>query len=192
MTRMFSIIGAAVGGIAAVVALSNGAVAAQAVDGLYQAQVHVTGQEEPARSNGFALGLADVLIKLSGDPTLAADPAVATLAGNAGNLVRDFDYRDLMAGIPIHDEQGTRQRPFILTIDFDRAKVDTALRSLGREPWSAARPRVVPFVGVDYGTASYLLASDGSRGRDQRDALAAAAWRYGIPMELPNQSSLDE
>src|SRR5438105_9773008 len=95
----------------------GGAVAAEKIESLYEARVHVTGQEEPARSNGFALGLADVLVKLSGDPTLIGDAAVATLDKNAGSYVTRFDYRDLMAGIPLHDEQGTRQRPFILTID---------------------------------------------------------------------------
>jgi uncharacterized protein len=175
-----------------VLLLASSPALAAAVDGLYEAQVHVTGQEEPARSLGFASGLEDVLVKLSGDPTLVGDPAVAALGANAASLVRAFRYRDLMAGIPVHDEQGTRQRPFILTVDFDRTLVDDVLKSLGRVPWSAERPRLVVFAGVDYGTAHYLLASDGARGRDQRDAIAAAAWRYGMPMGLPNQSWLDE
>jgi hypothetical protein len=136
--------------------------------------------------------LADVLVKLSGDPALIGDPAVAALGANAGRFVRAFNYRDLMAGIPVHDEQGTRQRPFILTVDFDPPEVEAALKSLGRSIWAGERPRLVMFVGVDYGTAQYLLAGDGVHGRDQRDALTAAAWQYGIPMQLPNQSSLDE
>ena len=102
----------------------------------------------------------------------------------------DFAFRDRMAGIPVHDEQGTRDRPYDLTVRFDPAKIDAALRALGREPWSASRPRVAVFVGVDLGGATYLLASDGTRGRDQREALAEAAARYGMPMALPDQAAL--
>jgi hypothetical protein len=168
------------------------AVAAAAVPDLYRAQVHVTGQEEPARIDGFAVGLGDVLVKLSGDPSLIGDPGEAKLGATAASLVAAFRYRDLMAGIPLHDEQGTRQRPYILTIDYDRDKIDAALKSLGRAPWTADRPRLVLFVDVDNGTAPYLLTSDGPHGRDQRDALADSAWRYGVPVGLPKQTSMNE
>jgi uncharacterized protein len=98
-----------------------------------------------------------------------------------------------MAGVPVRDEQGSRDRPYDLTVSFDPAKIDAALRSLGREPWSTtSRPRLVVFLGVRIGTTSYVLASDGERGRDQRDALTAAAERLGMPMALPDQTALDE
>jgi uncharacterized protein len=32
------------------------------------------------------------------------------MAGQAGTFVADFDYHDRMGGIPVHDEQGTRDR----------------------------------------------------------------------------------
>jgi len=163
---------------------------AETVNDLYEARVHVTGEEEPNRSRGFAAGLEDVLVKLSGDPALIGDPAVAALGANAGSLVSAFHYRDLMAGIPVHDEQGTRQRPFILTIDFDPPKIDAALKSLGREAWTADRPRLVAFLAVDNGTTHYVLAADGARGRDQREAFADSAWRFGIPLALPNEAAL--
>ena len=82
-----------------------------------------------------------------------------------------------MAGIPVHDEQGTRDRPFDLTVDFIPEKIDAALRSLGREPWTAPRPRIVVFLGVQNGPTAYTLAGDGERGRDLREALAAEAGR---------------
>ncbi|HEX5080009.1 MAG TPA: DUF2066 domain-containing protein, partial [Geminicoccaceae bacterium] len=40
------------------------------------------------------------------------------------------------------------------------------------------------------GPTSYVLASDGEHGRDQREALAAAAERFGIPIALPDQAAL--
>jgi hypothetical protein len=165
--------------------------AAGSVDDLYRAQTIVTGQAEEGRARGFAVCLELVLVKVSGDQLLLGDPGVAALKGQAAAFVAAFGYRDRMAGIPIHDEQGSRDRPYDLTVSFHPAKIDAALRSLGREPWSAAsRPRLAVFFGVRIGPTSYVLASDGDRGRDQRDALTAAAERFGMPIALPDRSAL--
>ena len=160
------------------------------VNNLYQCQTIVTGQGEESRRFGFPVCLEQVLVKVSGDPRLTGDPEVAALAGQAAAFVTDFAFRDRLAGIPVHDEQGTRDRPYDLTVRFDPAKIDAALRLLGREPWSGSRPRVAVFVGVSLGETTYLLASDGTRGRDQREALAEAAARYGLPMTLPDRAAL--
>jgi uncharacterized protein len=175
--------------LAATLTLGGGAAAA-AGDDLYQAQTVVTGQGEESRGVGFADCLQQVLVKVSGDPRLGGDPRVAALARQAATLVAAFDYRDRMAGIPVHDEQGTRDRPYDLTVSFEPAKVDAALRSLGREPWRGPRPRVAVLLGVRLGTATYVLASDGARGRDQRDALAAAAGWFGLPLALPDEAAV--
>jgi uncharacterized protein len=168
----------------------GGATAAGEVDDLYQAQTIVTGQGKESRRLGFANCLEQVLVKVSGDPQLLDKPDVASMAGDAGRFVADFHYRDRMAGIPVHDEQGTRDRPYDLTVSFDPEKIDAALQTLGSEPWRASRPRMVALVAVRLGPAAYLLASDGERGRDQREALADAAERFGIPMALPDQVAL--
>jgi hypothetical protein len=176
--------------LAAMIMLGCGHASGANVDDPYQAQTIVTGQGEESRRFGFPVCLEQVLVKVSGDPRLIGDPEVAALAGQAATFVTGFAFRDLLAGIPVHDEQGTRDRPYELTVRFDPAKIDAALRSLGREPWSASRPRLVVFVGVDLAGATYLLASDGKRGRDQREALAAAAERFGMPMALPDEAAL--
>jgi len=173
----------------AVAMLGCGAAAAGPGD-LYQARTIVTGTGEESRASGFADCLAEVLVKVSGDPRLAGEPRLAAVAGKAGTLVRDFRYRDRMAGIPVHDEQGTRDRPHDLTVRFDRAKIDQALRMLGRTPWVSPRPRVAVFVAVRAGATGYMLAGDGDRGRDQRDALATAAERLGLSMVLPGETML--
>lgn len=96
------------------------------------------------------------------------------------------------ADIQVHDEQGTRDRPYDLIVAFEPAQVDAALRSLGREPWTGERPRVTALIGVHDQTTAYLLASDGERGFGQREALAAAAERRGVPIVLPSSAALAE
>jgi uncharacterized protein len=176
--------------LAATVLLGCNIASAANVGDLYEAWTIVTGQGEESRRRGFPVCLEQVLVKVSGDPRLIGDPKVAALATEAASFVTDFAFRDRMAGIPVHDEQGTRDRPYDLTVRFDSVKIDVTLRSLGREPWSAPRPRLAVFVGVEIGGTTYLLASDGKRGRDQREALAEAAARYGMPMTLPDEAAL--
>lgn len=167
----------------------NMAIAAT-VENLYQAQAITTGQTEPNRSVGFGEALTDVLVKVSGDPRLLKDPRVAAMAKNAGSFVRAFRYRDRMEGLPVHDEQGTRDRPYDLTCDFDPEKIDAALRSLGREPWSATRPRVAVFLAVRNVAASYALTQDGRGGPGQLESLRTASKRMGVPMAVPTQAAL--
>jgi hypothetical protein len=160
---------------------------AQAPDGLYTARVLTTGQGEENRPAALARGLSDVLVKVSGDAGLAGDPRVAALDPAA--FVAALDYRDLMAGIPVHDEQGTRQRPYELTITFDSRRIDAALAGLGETPWTEKRPTIAAFIAVRNGDLAYGLTRDGAHGIDQRDSLAAAAWGAGLPLVLPATAS---
>jgi hypothetical protein len=172
-------------------ALGCGGTMAAPAGELYSASAFVTGQVEPGRSKGFARCLTEVLVKVSGDPGLADDPRLAEITGRAGSLVIDFTYRDLMAGIPVHDEQGTRDRPYELTVTFNSEKVDATLRALGREPWLTARPRVALFLGVRQLATEFTLASDETRGPGMREAIASAAAGVGIPVVLPDRAALN-
>jgi uncharacterized protein len=176
--------------IALVAVTAFGRVVAAAND-LYRAQAFVTGQGETERARGFALCFEAVLVKVSGDPRLAGNPAVAAMSTQAGSFVTGFDYHDRMSGIPVHDEQGTRDRPFDLTVAFDPQKIDGALRSLGRTTWPEPRPRLAVILGVRDATASYVLSEDGDRGLGQRQSLAAVAARRGLPLVLPRSARLD-
>jgi hypothetical protein len=162
------------------------------VDDLYVGRAFVTGQGEVNRATAFASTLAEVLVKVSGDPRLFGDPRVAALAAQAGSMVAGFRYRDRLEGIPNHDEQGTRDRPYELTVGFEPARIDAVLRGLGRAPWGPARPRVAVVVVLRTAAMTAVLASDGTRGRDQRDSLLEAAQRRGVPIVLPtNAAGLD-
>lgn len=189
MDRVWKIAGS-IARLSGLLMVAHASVAAADVDDLYEAQTIVTGEREETRGPGFAECLEDALVKVSGDPRLIGDPRVAALAGQAGTFVDTFRYHDRMSGIPHHDEQGTRDRPYDLIVRFDPAKIDAALRALGREPWTASRPRVVVFLGMRNLTTSYMLTGDGDRA-NERASLAAAAGRRGLPMLLPSRAALD-
>jgi hypothetical protein len=176
--------------LAALLLLAAGPAFAQEATSLYRAVAIVTGTGEVNRRLGLALCLEEVLVKVSGDGRLAGDRRVAALGRQAATLVSKFSYRDRFAHRPINDEQGTRDRPHDLTVDFDPAKIDAELAKLGRRPWTTPRPRLVAFIAVNNGAVSYALSSDGERGGDQRESFAGAARQVAIPVTVPDQAAL--
>jgi hypothetical protein len=135
------------------------------IDPLYQANVIVTGTDMRQRPWGFAQTLRTVLVKSSGDPRLKDDPRLADLTAHADTLVLCFSYADMMAGIPLHDDQGTYDRPHKLTVTFDPAKIDAILAQFGDKPWRGTRPVIVPVILV-HGPKPppYLLNAETPRG----------------------------
>ena len=160
---------------------------AEDVPGLHEGRTIVTGQGEDNRAIGVIACFRDVLVKVSGDAGLLGR---AVPDGEAAAAVTRYDYHDRMAGLPLHDEEGTRRRPYDLTVDFDPAKVSQSLHAMGSVAWLGPRPRVVPFVAVTRDDRSFLLASDGEASYGQRDALRDAAWQAGLPVVLPDTATL--
>lgn len=173
------------------VALTCGTITtAIAVDDLYRAQTTVTGQGEANRMVGFAACLEDVLIKVSGALKLAGDPRLAPYKPRAGDFVSAHSYRDQMSGKPTRDEQGTRDRPYDLTVDFDKTKIDDLLGSLGVKPWLSRRPVLSVVAAMGQGARKYIVTSDAAQSLAPREALLAAAAKRGMSIVLPGDAAL--
>lgn len=157
---------------------------------LYRAQVVVTGQGEANRIIGFASCLEDVLIKVSGAQRLAGDRRLVAYKSNAKSLVKAFSYHDQFSGKPKRDEQGTRDRPYDLTVDFEEDKIDGVLKALGLKPWLSHRPVLAVLAEMKQGSKNYIVTADGTRSDLQRDALLAAADRRGMGIVLPSARAL--
>ncbi len=175
---------------AALAALIAYPVAAAEIDqaSLYRAQSVTSGTGEKNRAWGLAPCLEEVLVKVSGDPRLIGDPRVAEISRHAADYVTDISYRDLLNNRPPHDEQGTYDRPQYITADFDPDKIDALLASLGHRPWPLPRPAIVALLDIKpmKGDGFTLVRDgDGELAADMRVALAAAAHRTGLPLELP-------
>src|ERR1700750_617070 len=159
---------------------------AAAASELYQAQPVVSGQGEAKRIVGFAACLEDVLIKVSGALQMAGDPRLAAYKARAADFVSGYHYHDQMSGKPTHDEQGTRDRPYDLIVDFDNTKIDAVLDALAVKPWLSHRPRLAVFVEMEQGARKYVVTSDAKQTDLQRDSLLAAAARRGMSPVLPD------
>jgi hypothetical protein len=148
--------------------------------------VIVTGTDARSRPSGVAECLHRTLVKVSGDPALADDPRVDRLAPDPDALAEGLAYLDRMSDIPHRDEQGSRDRPFDLVVEFDPARIDATLAALGVSPWRAGRPALVAVLAVgERRGGQYTLAADADEGERQREALVAAAERFGMRVVLP-------
>jgi uncharacterized protein len=169
----------------AVLVLGAEGVRAAEVQGLYNAQRVVTGTVEPERTRGFRIGLTDVIVKLTGDPRLADGKRIAPLLESPHGLVQQFEYEDRMKGIPVHDEQGTRERPHYLRMRFKPDAIDAAMAALGLTKWSGDRPVLAVWLGVRTALAPYVLRAEGPNGYGQRLVIRETAARRDLPVWLP-------
>lgn len=167
--------------------------AAETVKGLYVGEAIVTGRDaDEERARGLRDALSETLIKLSGDARLAEHPQLPVLLDRAAEAVESLTYQDRLARKKLMDEQGTRQRSYLMTVLFKRDAVDQLLAALGAKPWSEERPRVLVLLGVQDMKGSYALAADGERGWGQREVFAEMARRRGLPLVLPRMGPDDQ
>ncbi len=165
--------------------LAHTAHAQQANYELYSARAIVTGTDDRMRLEGFDRCLRDVLVKVSGQSDLAGDPRVATFEPGAQALAEDFFYQDRMSDQVMHDEQGSRDRPFDLTVRFAPARIDEVLRELGATPWTGPRPPLTLAIAITRNGETYPLTADTAPDERPREAAIAAGEKYGMRVVFP-------
>lgn len=163
---------------------------AATVQELYQSQTIVTGQGEVNRRIGFKACLEAVLFRVSGDQRLPKKPGMAALRDRAGSFVAEFRYRDRLGGIPVHDEQGTHDRPHDLTCIYKPEVIDKVLASLGSKPWLGERPRLAAFLSVERGEKHFALTADDQGGEPMRESFVNAAGPLAMWIVFPQTSLL--
>ncbi|HLI11533.1 MAG TPA: DUF2066 domain-containing protein [Alphaproteobacteria bacterium] len=183
---------AASAGPARAIGMAPAPVAAAAGMGTYyQATTIVTGRDMRMRPIGFARCLRAVLVKLTGEPRLERDPRVDAFAKHADAFVDSFDYVDQMAGVPIHDDQGTSDRSYNLIVHFVPEQINRILAKLDMKVWRGARPVIVPVLAITgFDGKRYLLTYETPAGADQREAFAGEAADYGLAVRFPSAADL--
>jgi hypothetical protein len=159
-------------------------------DDIYTSVCVVTGQGPENRAKGFADCLDKVLPRISGNSRLANGPLMQTAREHAANYIEEFTYRDRLAGRPIHDEQGTHDRPFDLTCRFRKERIDDLLKRLGTRPWLARRPVLEILLTVHRGDLSYQVTAESGRDLAMREAFIAASDLTGIDVVFPSEGKL--
>lgn len=165
--------------------------ASEETQNLYRFQTVVTGTGETNRAIGFRNCLDGVLMRVSGDTRLPDNPQFLALRGRAGEFVESFHYRDRLEGVPIHDEQGTYDRPHDLTCLYKPETVDRLLAMLGSRPWVAMRPALGVVLEVQTNRKRFLLTADGEESPYMRDSFRNAADLMVMGVAFPTTVEID-
>ncbi|UTW13565.1 DUF2066 domain-containing protein [Marinobacterium rhizophilum] len=148
-------------------AISAGAVA---VPDLYRAEINASATEIQPSERQVSEGLAQVLIKLSGDTEVADREGYPLLLDQAQELLLEYAYQSTA--------DGGRQ----LRLDYDGARLDALLRELGIPGPGAQRPALLLWlVHKEAGAGEDYIAAD----HPAMQALMAQAQRRGLALQLP-------
>lgn len=153
---------------------------AQAID-LYEGEAPVAGQGEAERSAALPAAFGQMLMRLTGDPDIAFDPAARGIVSEAPRLLQSYRYRQQME---VRD--GLPQTRNWLVARFDPAQVDTALASAGIAVWLPPRPQPLVWLAIDDGSGARLL---GSSQAGAVAALSASAMQRGLSLRFPAADS---
>ena len=149
-------------------------VGATPVKDLYVVEVPVENQDREARLEALKQAFEEVLVRVTGDGSVAGNPEAEPLLRMAPSFVQRFRY--------LRPEQEDASG-WLLRVVFDGRRVERALSERGLPVWGRDRPAVLAWVAVLDGGRRYLI---GEQSHEQaREALRDEARRRGVPLMFP-------
>lgn len=145
--------------------------------GLYEGEVPVTSQDAGERASALPRALAQVFMKLTGDPRAASDPVLSSRLADAQSLLQQYRYRQ-----DVVREGGVPTPKRFLIARFDPAGVDAILAAVGVSVWPEPRPAPLVWLAIDDGRGPRLVSSAQA---DAVSALTRQARDRGMKLVFP-------
>jgi hypothetical protein len=143
---------------------------AVSVQGLFSVQIPVETRDREERLEAIKEGMRLVLVRITGDGSIAQNPEVNDVIRGAAGYVQRFSY-------------APAEENYELKIDFDETRLTKNLANRGLPVWGTERPSVLSWVVVSQGSSRFML---GERdGKKEREIMNLAAEDRGIPMIFP-------
>ncbi len=155
--------------------IAAGPLSAANVGSLYEASVSVTGQAESERGRAISDGFRQMLIKVSGQRSVLALPAVQEEFSRAASLLGSYRYETVPASAT-----DAAAGPLRLRLVFDPAGVRALLNRAGAPVWGGSRPTAYLWVARAGTPGPRLLAP----GTAPIDTLLAVAAERGMPVVI--------
>lgn len=147
--------------------LGNLPALAQPLATLHQVREPVSSQQPQERDGALQRALDVLIVRLTGDTSSPANPALTGLRSDPQQVIRTYGY-----------ESG--EQP-VLVVDFEPGSIDRALRQAGLPLWGSNRPTLLAW-WLNDGTAGSNLVGDG---QTAASALRRTAEYRGLPLQLP-------
>ncbi|WP_156968970.1 DUF2066 domain-containing protein [Arenimonas metalli] len=124
---------------------------------LYQGQVTLISQGAGERRAATARALAQVVVKLTGDPQAANHPVVRRALASAQTYVTTSDTREssdqqgntAIGGVPVYRTT--------MSFAFEPNGVDALVAAAGLKYWGGSRPRPILWLAIDDGRGARLV-----------------------------------
>jgi hypothetical protein len=157
------------------------------VANLYNVEIPVTDQSTKTRNDAFEAGLAEVLIRASGNHAVLDQIRVSS----ASTYVQQFLYKDMdvATGDEGANTGGSADR-YRLLVRFNPARIVELLRANAQPVWSEHRNEVVIWLAVRDGANRYIL-----RRKDMsalKTSVESAAARRALPIVWPTYDKQDQ
>ncbi|QHG63715.1 DUF2066 domain-containing protein [Pseudomonas putida] len=140
---------------------------AETVSGLYQVREPVEGQGAEARSAATAKAFDTLVLRLTGDPKVAQNPALADVRKDPQQIINQ-----------VGTEAGP---PESVLVEFDPGSTERALRKAGLALWGSNRPSILGWWLNESAEGSNLVGD----GQASAQPLRRAAQHRGLPLRLP-------
>ncbi|WP_236688364.1 DUF2066 domain-containing protein [Photobacterium kishitanii] len=143
---------------------------AATVNDLYQTQVTLIGNDQQADQAAREQGLANVLVKISGNTDILNNPAIKTAITNSGSYISQFGYSQV---------DGQRA----IDLSFDKNQIKQLLIQSKASIWKDQRPNILVWM-VDSDGQQRNILWDQSTNALINDTKQAADSR-GLPLTFP-------
>ena len=120
--------------------------------GFYKAEVSVNSENDAERRGATIRALAQVLVRLTGNPQAGANAVVRRASGNVEALVTESSIRQdpqTINGVPTYKS--------VLAVSFDPDAVDALVAGAGLRFWTSTRPKPILWLAIDDGRGPRLV-----------------------------------
>lgn len=151
---------------------------------LYEGEASVVDQSVGQREAALPGALAQVLIKVTGDPGAATDPVYAGALSGAAGMMQQYRYRQ-----DVVTTDGVPQLKLTLIARFSAKAVEGLVTRAGRTVWPSPRPQPLLWLAIDDGRGARLV------GEAQASAVAALSRRAtqrGFGLQFPQADLQDQ
>lgn len=151
------------------------------VSDLTVANVKVPDRSEQSLQQVMPQALEQVLVKLSGNSSIASIPNISQVLSSANNWMQGFSYKNTDNGLH-------------LLVNFNSQPLYRLLRQAGQTIWSNDRPQTLIWVDViPLGQPAELLVADSQYTDDLQQSLSNRGLASMLPIgDLDDQSVLDQ
>ncbi|WP_461522078.1 DUF2066 domain-containing protein [Porticoccus sp.] len=116
---------------------------AASVTNLYEALVPVADQSVAERSRALRVGLGTVLVKVTGNSAVLADPEILQAMAGAKDFVTEYGY------VSYSEPGESDANGLALNIHFAETSVDRLMRRKQLQVWPADRPELLVWMVID-------------------------------------------